>query len=74
MTINTSISLAILPIRARIQSRQVGDSFVFLVRSWMIVFECTFVFDAGTAEVVVIAEFVVGGTLFDSLKDFCVDF
>jgi archaellum component FlaF (FlaF/FlaG flagellin family) len=39
----------------------------------VIVFEGTFVFDAGTAEVVVIAEFVVGGTLFDALEDSFVD-
>jgi hypothetical protein len=62
MPINTKLQLAILPVQARIQSGQICYGFQILLGGFILVLEAAFIaFSARTAQIVVIAEFVVGG-------------
>lgn len=66
MPINTILHIAFLAIRARNQPCHELERFHFLVGDLMFMLEATFVaVSAVAAEVMVVAEFVGGGTRFD---------
>lgn len=73
MTINTKLQLAILTIQTRIQSGQIRNGFQILLRRFIIVFETAFdPFGTWAAQIMVVAEFVVGGAAFDFFQYFFV--
>ena len=74
MSINTKLQLAVLPVQTRIQSGQISYRFQILFRGFILVLETAFVtFGTRTTQIVIVAEFVVGGTALDLVENSGVD-
>jgi hypothetical protein len=74
MSINTKLQLTVLPVQTRIQSGQISYRFQILFCGFILVLETALVtFGTGTAQIVIVAEFVVGGTALDLVENSGVD-
>lgn len=71
VAVDTVLDIAVLPVHARVQSRQVRNGLELLLGRLVLVLEDAFVaLGARAAEVVVIAEFCVPGATLGALQDY----